>query len=404
MKKKKDRYFNDPVHGTFQFPFDIAHALIDHPYMQRLRRITQCGLSHYVFPGANHTRFHHTLGVAYLSLKVTDELIKKGVTITQEEQQATCLAALLHDIGHGPYSHALERRIINLHHEELSKAIAQKLNKEFNGKLSLAIDILYNNYEKKFLSEIISGQLDVDRLDYLTRDSFYTGVNEGNIGNERIIKTFNVFQNHLVVEKKAYQSVEKFLVARHHMYWQVYIHKTVLAIQQMLISITERIDFLLRQDVFFDIPVDLKMLLLNKKINIDDEGVLEAYLQQDDFTFMHVVKMGKNHPDYILSYLCTCLLDRKIFTLDWINTEKNEYLKAQKLLEVQNNLKVSDDESNFLVRTGTETSSTYLLDKEIQILTSDCEITPLSELSQVFFREQKISKSFICYPKLSRTW
>ena len=321
MKKDRVRYYNDPVHGIISFPSVLIQKVIDHPYIQRLRRITQCGLSHYVFPGANHTRFHHTLGVAHLALRVVQVLIDKGVNITAEEKEATILAALLHDVGHGPYSHALEQQLVPYHHEEMSLLIAEHLNNEMSGALDLAIAIIKKTYQKQFLSQLIASQLDVDRLDYLTRDSFYTGIEEGRVGIDRLIRTFNVKDNRLVTEEKALQTIEKFLVARHHMYWQVYIHKAVLSIQQMLILLVKRMRLMVDQNKQMEITNPLKELM-QKKVQKGDPKFLDHYLSIDDFTIMEFIKRNLNNQDKILGYLCKSLLHRKIFRLEWINIEK----------------------------------------------------------------------------------
>ena len=235
MSKKK--IFNDPVYGFVSFPTELLYDLIDHKYFQRLRRITQLGLTHYVYPGALHTRFHHALGALHLMTEAVQTLREKGVVISDEEYEAVCVAILLHDIGHGPYSHALEHSFIDIHHEELSILFMQKLNEEFDGRLSLAMSIFEGSYKKGFLHELVSSQLDMDRLDYLIRDSYFTGVAEGVIGYDRIIKMLDVVDNQLVIEEKGIYSVEKFLVSRRVMYWQVYLHKTVLSAEQMLIAV-----------------------------------------------------------------------------------------------------------------------------------------------------------------------
>lgn len=403
MKNKdlnKKRAYIDPIHGVIEFPFEIVHQLIDHPYLQRLRRITQCGLSNYVFPGANHTRFHHTVGVAHLASVVVQNLIKKGVNITPQEHEATCLAALIHDIGHGPYSHALEQKIIPLHHEEISMLIANKLNEVFEGKLDQAILILKNKHPKKYLSQIIASQLDVDRLDYLRRDGFYTGVSVANLDEKRLINTFNVHNEQLVVEEKAIQSVEKFLVTRHHMYWQVYNHKTVLAIQNMLILLVERIRYLLEKGIPIQLSQSLKNLMMLKDFEKNSLNFLEDYLNVDDNDFLQLIKENKKHPDNILSYLCMCILDRKIFKIKWISSRKKRYLFTPKRPKPGTTICLDNDESIFLIRYGEEISSTYVLSNEILILTSKGECHPLSRMSQIKFKEEYFKKSFVCYPRL----
>ena len=398
MSKNRVRYYTDPVHGIITFPFEHIQNVIDHPYLQRLRRITQCGLSHYIFPGANHTRFHHTLGVAHLAWRVIQVLREKGIKIDDQEAEATCIAALLHDIGHGPYSHALEKKIVDYHHEQISLLIAERLNEEMNGVLDMAISIMRREHAKPFLSQLIASQLDVDRMDYLTRDSFYTGIEEGRVGIDRLIRTFNVVDNRLVTEEKALQTIEKFLVARHHMYWQVYIHKSVLSIQQMLIMLIERVKMHIVQGGNVKLAHAL-VRLLGEKVNLSDQEVLDSYLSIDDISIMRLIKENLSHSDTVLSYLCNCLLHRKIFGLEWTNIEKNEYLIAQKLRNINVSPGDLHDELGFLVRTGTESSDSYVLDNEIEILTNHGVIVPLSAASHVFFKAESLSKSFICFPR-----
>ena len=239
--KTSSKIINDPIYGFIRIPNGIIFKLIEHPYFQRLRHISQLGLSYLVYPGAYHTRFQHAIGATHLMIQAIDQLRSKGHRITEEERLGACIAILLHDIGHGAFSHALEHSIThNISHEELSLLFMEKLNEEFEGQLSLAIEIFKNNYPKRFLHQLVSSQLDVDRLDYLKRDSFYSGVQEGIIGSERIINMFNVVDDHLVIEQKGVYSIEKFLIARRLMYWQVYLHKTVLSAENMLIKVLKR--------------------------------------------------------------------------------------------------------------------------------------------------------------------
>ena len=247
MNKRK--IFNDPVYGFISIPFEIIYDIIEHPYFQRLRRINQLGLSSLVYPGANHSRFQHTLGAVHLMGKALEVLRNKGHQITNEEAEAVTIAILLHDIGHGPYSHTLEQSIVNeVHHEQISLYFFEELNKTLNGRLSLAIKIFKNEYPKRFLNQLVSGQLDVDRLDYLIRDSFYTGVAEGVIGYDRIIQMLDVHDDNLVVEEKGIYSIEKFIVSRRLMYWQVYLHKTSLSAEHMMVNLLERAKFLAREN------------------------------------------------------------------------------------------------------------------------------------------------------------
>lgn len=396
--KKRIKYYHDPVHGTISFPFDLIQTIIDHPYVQRLRRITQCGLSHYVFPGANHTRFHHSLGVAHLAYRVLLVLRAKGIDITDSELKSTCIAALLHDIGHGPFSHALEGQIIPFHHETLSILLIEKINEEQNGALTETISILRKEHPKKFLSQLIASQLDVDRMDYLTRDSFYTGVEEGRLGLERLIQTFNVADNKLVTEIKALQTVEKFLVARHHMYWQVYLHKAVLCIQQMLILYIERIKHLIALGVKVDIPKSLYSLLIGHD-DLSNDELIESYIDIDDISVIQSLKQNQHHSDEILAFICKSLIERKIFALEWTNVKKNKYLFTSKLYTPQTITLGLNDESFSLIKSGTESIKSYDLTEEIYLLSSDQTVISLSKASNIFFKKSILTKSFICYPR-----
>ncbi len=309
------KIINDPVHGFITINDPLIFAIVNHPFFQRLRRIQQMALAHLVYPGAVHTRMHHSLGAYHLMCIAISELKDKGIEITEDEAQAAKIAILLHDIGHGPYSHALENVLLKgVHHEDISLLIMQRLNTEDNtpikGKLDLAIKIFTNNYPKKFLHQLISGQLDVDRLDYLSRDSFFTGVSEGVIGYERILKMLTVHDNELVVEEKGMNSVEKFLMSRRLMYWQVYCHKTVVASENMLVKIIERAQLLFKQN-----PDSIKTGSVLDHFLGDFSGQikdiqLDAFCQLDDTDVLFAVKKWQQHSDVILSLLCNRLLNR----------------------------------------------------------------------------------------------
>ena len=266
MNKKK--ILNDPVYGFINIPYNIIFDLIEHPYFQRLRRIKQLGLTDYVYPGALHTRFHHALGALHLMTQTIDVLRSKGVDITEKEAKAVSIAILLHDIGHGPFSHVLENTLVNVHHEDLSLMFMKSLNEEFKGKLDLAIKIFTNKYSKKFLHQLVASQLDMDRLDYLTRDSFFTGVYEGVVGYDRIIKMLSVANGKLVVEEKGIYSIEKFLTSRRLMYWQVYLHKTVVAAEQMLVKVLSRAKLLAAKGKEMEMSEHLKYFLCHRKDKI----------------------------------------------------------------------------------------------------------------------------------------
>jgi uncharacterized protein len=311
----KSKIINDPLHGFLALPSALIYDVIQHPYFQRLRRIRQLGLSEWVYPGATHTRFHHALGALNLTIQAVETLQRKGIEITDEEKEGVSLAILLHDIGHGPYSHTLEHTLIHgVQHEEISLQIMQRMNTEFDGKLSLAIEIFKGTYSKKpFLGQLVSGQLDMDRLDYLLRDSFYTGVSEGIVGADRIIHMLNVSEGNLVVEEKGIYSVEKFLVARRLMYWQVYLHKTVIASDAMLISILQRARQLAMAGSTLGTYHPL-MHFLFKEVNASnfDNEALDLFLALDDIDIMSSLKQWQFHEDKILSVLSGRMLNRQL--------------------------------------------------------------------------------------------
>jgi len=311
----KSKIINDPLHGFLALPSALIYDVIQHPYFQRLRRIRQLGLSEWVYPGATHTRFHHALGALNLTIQAVETLQRKGIEISDDEKEGVSLAILLHDIGHGPYSHTLEHTLIHgVQHEEISLQIMQRMNTEFEGKLSLAIEIFNGTYAKKpFLGQLVSGQLDMDRLDYLLRDSFYTGVSEGIVGADRIIHMLNVSEGNLVVEEKGIYSVEKFLVARRLMYWQVYLHKTVIASDAMLISILQRARQLAMAGSTLGSYHPL-MHFLFKDVNASnfDNEALDLFLALDDIDIMSSLKQWQFHEDKILSVLCGRMLNRQL--------------------------------------------------------------------------------------------
>lgn len=315
--RNKRKIINDPVHGFITIPDELIYDLIEHPWFQRLRRIKQLGLSHLVYPGANHTRFHHALGAMHLMTKAIDVLRKKGVDISDQERQGAIAAILLHDIGHGPFSHTLEHSLLNeVHHEDLSLLFMEELNQRFDNQLVLAIAIFTNRYERKFLHQLVSGQLDMDRLDYLQRDSYFTGVEEGIIGSERIITMLNVVNGNLVVEEKGIYSIENFIGARRIMYWQVYMHKTVVASEYMLTSILKRAKFLFSQGADLFASPYLKVFL-QQQIRLTDfhenASLLERFALVDDNDIITSVKVWQDSEDPILSVLCKMMLSRQLF-------------------------------------------------------------------------------------------
>ena len=406
-KTKRNKILNDPIYGFITLKHGIIYDLIEHPYFQRLRRISQLGLSYLVYPGAYHTRFQHAIGCMYLMNKSISQIRNKGHEITNEEEEALNIAILLHDIGHGPFSHALEKSIVeNISHEDLSSIFMEELNNQFDGKLTLAIQIFNDNYPKKFLHQLVSSQLDVDRLDYLKRDSFFTGVTEGNIGTERIINMLDVVNDELVVEEKGIYSIEKFLIARRLMYWQVYLHKTVLSSENMLINILKRAKELIINGENIFSTTSLK-IFLNKKFILsefkNDKSVLENFSQLDDHDIYACLKEWRKEKDFILSNLSGRILDRKPLKIKIQNTPftndeiKNEREKAMK------HLNITEDEVKFFVFSHKVSNNTYQIGKaKINILMKDGLIQDITEASDQFNIDalsKTVNKYFLCYPK-----
>lgn len=400
MSKKK--LFNDPIYGFITFPFEILYDVIEHPYFQRLRRISQQGMSHLVYPGAMHTRFHHALGALHLTCKAIKTLRSKDIEINNDEYKGVCLAILLHDVGHGPFSHALEHNILPFHHEEMSLAIMESLNDEFDGELSLGIEIFKGEYHKSFLHELISGQIDMDRLDYLNRDSFFTGVAEGVVSYDRIISMLNVRNNRLVIEEKGIYSVEKFLVARQFMYWQVYLHKTGIAAEQMLISFMKRLKNQYLQGNSKHISAPLKKLLdlsKNSKDNITSE-LIEQFCKVDDTDIVYTLKIQGENNDRVLQFLSNSILNRALFKI-YLQNKPIEGDFADKMRSnLLNHRGFSSEDLDYLVLAGKETNQVYNKDKEkILILLKDGEIYPLEEISDNGISSKSIVKYYICGPK-----
>tara|TARA_B110000196_G_scaffold44358_1_gene34662 strand:- start:718 stop:1959 length:1242 start_codon:yes stop_codon:yes gene_type:complete len=405
--KKRAKIINDPIYGFIEIESGIINSLINHPYFQRLRRISQLGLSYLVYPGAQHTRFQHALGCLHLVSKATQQLLKKGHKINQEEQEAVKIAILLHDIGHGPFSHALERTLVaNISHEELSLIYMHKLNEEFNGKLSLAIKIFKNKYKKKFLHQLVSSQLDMDRLDYLKRDSFFTGVTEGNVGVERIISMLDVKNDNLVIEEKGIYSIEKFIIARRLMYWQVYLHKTVISAENMLIQLLMRAKYLIRNSEKIYISSNLKKFLCNDiKLNDfkEDNKLLNNFSQLDDSEIYSGLKYWSQNKDFVLSKLSNDILNRKILK---IKVQKNIFNKKHIKLcitKMMNNEKISKEEAEYFIFSDKVSNSLYSIgNSNINILFKNGEIKDLSKSSDQFnlvALSKTINKYFLCSPK-----
>lgn len=337
----KKKIFNDPIYGFITIPNDLVFDLVEHPFFQRLRRIKQLGLTSYVYPGALHTRFHHALGAMHLMTRAIETLRSKGHEITDEEAEAVTIAILLHDIGHGPFSHALEHTLVkDVTHEQLSLLFMQKLNEHFEGKLSLAIEIFQDQYHKRFLHQMVSSQLDMDRLDYLQRDSFYSGVSEGVIGTERIISMLNVKDDSLVVDYKGIYSVEKFLIARRLMYWQVYLHKTVISAEFLLVKLLERAKYLANEGHELFCTRYLHRFLYSEigmEDFVKDPSALENFAHLDDYDILTAAKEWVHADDRVLSYLSEAVVDRKLLKVDVSNSpfekERAEELKASMLAQ-----------------------------------------------------------------------
>lgn len=403
----KLKIVNDPIYGFVSLPFEIIFDLIEHPYFQRLRRIKQLGLTNLVYPGALHTRFHHAIGAMHLMYQAIEVIRAKGHEITEEEAQGATIAILLHDIGHGPYSHALEHSIVNnISHEEISLLFMQRLNKVFHGKLDIAIAIFQNKYKKKFLHQLVSSQLDVDRLDYLKRDSFFTGVSEGVISSERIIKMLNVVNDQLAVEAKGIYSIEKFIIARRLMYWQVYLHKAVLSAENLLVNILKRAKELAEKNTALFCTPTFKKFLYNNYEQADfikSPALLEAFARLDDYDIMTSVKVWTEHKDPVLSMLCKQLVDRRLSHVDMQkNPFKESYVQEIKE-QFKKSLNLSDKEVNYVVFTGNVTNEAYRADKiRINILFKDGSVADIAEASDqlsIDVLSRTVKKYYLCYPK-----
>lgn len=409
LAPNKRKIFNDPVHGFITIPSELVFDIIEHPYFQRLRRIRQLGLTPLVYPGALHTRFQHALGAMYLMGVAIDTLRQKGNEITPHEEDSVILAILLHDIGHGPYSHALEHSIVHcMTHEDLSILFMKRLNEKFEGKLTDAISIFNDTYPKRFLHQLVSSQLDTDRLDYLKRDSYFTGVSEGVINTDRIIAMLNIHNDELVMEGKGIYTIEKFIMARRFMYWQVYYHKTVVAAEQMLIHILKRAKELAEAGIpLFGSP-PLQFFLANRLTKTDfleRYDVLDTFALLDDFDIYAAMKVWAYHSDPMLSYLSSSLINRKLFRVELQNEPFDlNYIAAVKK-QVGTTLFDSLNENMNMVFEGTITNNAYNPESDkIKILYRDgvvVDITEASEQINVSVLSKSAMKHFLCYPKLA---
>jgi HD superfamily phosphohydrolase len=402
------KIINDPVYGFITIDHPLVLELISHPFYQRLRNIHQMAFAHLVYPGAKHSRLHHSLGAYHLMGIALSELKSKGVPITEEEELGAKLAILLHDAGHGPFSHALEKVLIpGVHHETISLLIMEHLNELFNGKLSTAIAIFTGHYPKPFLHQLISGQLDVDRMDYLNRDSFFTGVAEGVIGYDRILKMLAVKEGQLVVEEKAIFSIEKFLISRRLMYWQVYLHKTVVSAEMSVVLIFKRVLQLLQKGVGLTAASnDLDFFLQHREAGASIKQHLDRFCRLDDHDVMTSIKNWCYHPDKVLSTLCRLVTERKLLKIRFLKGPVDTDRLTSLRKEVAHRLAISEEEASFFVFTGKASNTTYNpKDERIHILFKDGSVQDISEVdnalinygSSLAFGE--ISKEYICYPE-----
>jgi len=397
------KIINDPVYGFITIDDPLILSIIAHPYYQRLRRIHQMAFAHLVYPGAVHSRLHHSLGAYHLMSCALSELKNKGTIITPEEELSAKVAILLHDIGHGPYSHALENELIkNIHHEAISLLIMRTMNEEYKGRLQTAIDIFTNTYPKHFLHQLISGQLDVDRMDYLSRDSFFTGVAEGVISYDRILKMLVVKDDELMIEEKGIYSIEKFLVARRLMYWQVYLHKAVMGAEMLLVKIIQRAKDLLKNEIATVAATKALNFFLNSYDNAEPiEEHLTAFCSLDDYDVMCTIKNWSDHPDKILSTLCRSLVDRRLLKIKLQAEPFDERMIVEKKCEVAERLQITKEEAGYFVFTGEAINTTYdPTDERINILFKDGAVKDISQIDNALIHHQlsgPVKKYYICY-------
>ncbi len=406
MNKKK--IFNDPVYGFVNIPNELIFDIIEHPYFQRLRRIKQLGLSDYVYPGAIHTRFSHALGAMHLMRKTLDSLREKGQMIFEAEYEGALIAILLHDIGHGPFSHTLEFSLFkNVSHEIITAWTLDALNKEFAGKLTLAIEIFKGTYPRKFLTQLVSSQLDMDRLDYLQRDCFFTGVQEGTVGAERIIKMLNVVDDELVVEEKGIYSIESFISARRIMYWQVYLHKTSICSEKMLIELIKRVSICWDKNTSISATPALSLFLsydLSAQDFNKNPKLLGTFMELDDTDIWGSIKLWLKHEDPVINILSNALKDRRLFKIEILEEPlKSVYITDIKK-EVAKSLKLPLEMTHSLVTHGSVTNAAYTAKNyTINILRKNGkveEITTAVDLPNIKMMSKIVKKNYLCYPKI----
>ncbi|MCV9389174.1 HD domain-containing protein [Reichenbachiella ulvae] len=405
MTTNKNKIINDPVYGFITIPNDLIFEIIEHAYFQRLRRIKQLGLTNLVYPGALHTRFHHAIGSMYLMQQTLHNLRTKGVEISEKEMEGCLIAILLHDIGHGPFSHTLEFNLMDgVKHEEISLLFFDRLNQQFNGALQLGLEIFSGRYPRKFFHQLVSSQLDIDRLDYLKRDSFFTGVSEGSIGSERIINMVNVRNDEIVVEEKGIYSIENFLSARRLMYWQVYLHKTAVSAEEMLIQLIRRAKYLTQQGEKVIATPALQFFLERNIVRNDfneDPELLELFALLDDSDIWGSMKFWRDHKDFALSHLSKQLLDRKIFKIILDNEKPEDEFIHKVKTETQNKTGMSDEEMSFFLSSGKISNSAYInSDQKIKILNKkeqleDIEIA--TDLPNIKAMSKIVTKHYFCW-------
>lgn len=408
MRNNKRKIFNDPVYGFISIPNEFIFDLIEHPYMQRLRRIRQLGLTHLVYPGALHTRFHHVLGAMHLMNLAIQVIRRKGHEITNDEEEAVLAAILLHDIGHGPFSHALEHTIVSgVSHEAISDFFMKRLEQEFGVKLHMAREIFSNTYKKPFLYQLVSSQLDMDRMDYLNRDSFYTGVSEGIIGSDRIIEMLNVHNGDLVLEEKGIYSVEKFITARRLMYWQVYLHKTVVSAEHLLINTLKRAKYLSNQGVELFASPALSFFLKNNITHHDFESnptVLDTFAQLDDYDIMGAIKVWQTADDKLLADLSKRILDRKLFKVKIAKEPFSQAEINEKKAHVAQQMNIDINETDYFVFATNLVNNAYNQEKQnINLLMKNGKVVDITEASDnlnISALSQPVEKYIFCYPEI----
>ena len=404
LSTNKLKILNDPIYGFIRIPNSLIFDIIEHPSFQRLRRVSQMGLSNLVYPGANHTRFHHALGCLHLMQKAINVLTVKGVKISKDEETALCIAILLHDIGHGAFSHALEHSIVTgITHEEISLKYMEQLNEEFEGQLDLAIKIFTGKYHRLFLQQLISSQLDIDRLDYLKRDSFYTGVAEGNISSDRLIAMMNVIDDELVIEQKGIYSVEKFIIARRLMYWQVYLHKTGLVAENILVNVLKRAKELALKNVELPAGKALKYFLKNK-ISEDNftDNTLKIFSTLDDYDVMSAIKEWIHHDDFILSSLAKMIIHRSLLKIEIQDEPFTDEYKNKIDKKVLENGTIESEDLNYFVLSNKIKHQAYNTDKPIKIYSKKGKLKDIAKASDQLNLKalsKPVLKYYLCYPK-----